>query len=101
MQAFLQLGLHRWDRALTMFLWYRIIKYEDLNYDNSREIITCRFTRLPFLLSATIRERSDRYKAKFPTAAALVDDITFMDDLAAGEENNVCVTHNYYEFVNF
>ena len=56
---------------------------------------------MPFLLSATIRERSDRYKAKFPTAAALVDDITFMDDLAAGEENNVCVTHHYYEFVNF
>ena len=61
----------------------------------------CRFTRLPFLLSATTRELSDRYKAKFPTAAALVDDITFMDDFAAGKENKVCVTRHYYEFVNF
>ena len=39
-QAFLQLNLHRRDRDLTRFFWYRIIKDEDGNYDTSREIIT-------------------------------------------------------------
>ena len=106
-QAFLQLSLHRTDRDPTRFLWYRIIEDEDGNYDHSREIITYRFTRLPFgltcspfLLSATIRELADKYKAELPTAAALVDDSTFMDDFAAGEENDDPVTPLYYELVN-
>ena len=69
-QAFLQLNLHRRDRDLTSFFWYRIIKDEEGNYDTTREIITYRFTRLPFgltcshfFLSATIRELADMYKA--------------------------------------
>jgi len=32
------------------------------------------------------------YKAEFPTAASLVDNSTFMDDFAAGAENDVRVT---------
>ena len=40
------------------------------------------------------------YKAEFPTAAALVDNSTFMDDFAAGAENDVHVTNLYYELVN-
>jgi len=103
-QAFLQLSLNRRERDLTRFFWYRVIKDEDGNYDTTREIITYSFTRLlfgltgsPFLLSATIRELADMYKAEFPTAAALVDSSTFMDDFAAGAENDNCVTNLYYE----
>jgi len=106
-QAFLQLSLHRRDRDLTRFFWYRIIKDEDGNYDTTREIITYRFSRLPFgltrspfLLSATIRELADMYKAEFPTDATLVDKSTFMDDFAAGAENDDRVISLYYELVN-
>jgi hypothetical protein len=106
-QAFLQLSLHRRDRDLTRFFWYRIIQGEEGNYDTTREIITYRFTRLPFgltcspfLLSATIRELADTYKAEFPTAAALVDSSTFMDDFAAGADNDARVNSLYYELVN-
>jgi hypothetical protein len=103
-QAFLQLSLHKGDRDLTRFFWYRVIKDEDGTYDTTREIITYRFTRLPFgltcspfLLSATIRELADMYAAEFPTAAALVDNSTFMDDFAAGSKDDDCVTNLYYE----
>jgi len=92
---------------MTKFFWYRIIKDADRNYDTTRETITYRFTRLsfgltcsPFLLSATIRELADMYKAEFPTAAALVDNSTFMDDFAAGVENDDRLTSPYYELVN-
>jgi hypothetical protein len=78
-QAFLQLSLHKGDRDVTRFFWYRVIKDEDGNYDTTRGIITYSLARLPFgltcspfLLSATIRELSDMYKAEFPNAAALV-----------------------------
>jgi hypothetical protein len=40
------------------------------------------------------------YKAEFPTAAALVENSTFMDDFAAGAENDDCVTNLYYELLN-
>jgi len=53
------------------------------------------FTRLPFgltcspfLLSAALREHADRHKGTFPTAAPLVDSNTYMDDFAAGAEND-------------
>ena len=102
-QAFLQLSLRRRDRNLTRFFWYRAIKDKDGNHDTTREIITYRFTRLPFgltcspfLISATIREFADMYKAEFSTAAARVDNSTFMDDFAAGAENDDCVTNLYY-----
>ena len=65
--------------------------------------MTYRFTRLlfgltcsPFLLSATLREHADRRMVTFPTAAPLVDSNTFMDDFAAGAENDDTVTI-YYE----
>jgi hypothetical protein len=35
-QAFLQLSLHRKDRDLTRFFWYRIIKDDDGNYNTTR-----------------------------------------------------------------
>ena len=36
------------------------------------------------------------YKAEFPTATALVDTSTFMDDFAVAAENDDCVTNLYY-----
>ena len=105
--AFLQLSLHKRDRDLTRYFWYRGIKDKDGNYGTTREMITYHFTRLsfgltcsPFLLSATIRELPDLYKAEFPTAAALVDNSTFMEDFAAGAENDDCVTNLHYELVH-
>jgi hypothetical protein len=105
-QAFLQLSLHKRDRDLTRFHYYRVIKDEDGNNDTTREIITYRFTRLPFdltcspfLLSAPIRGLADMYKVEFTTAAALIDNSTFMDDFAAGAENDDCVINLYYELL--
>ena len=66
-----------------------------------------RFTRLPFgltcspfLLSAPIRELADMYMAEFSTAAALVDNSTFMEYFAVGAENDDCVTNLYFELVH-
>jgi hypothetical protein len=101
-QAFLQMSLNKRDRNLMSFFWYRVIKDDDGNYDTTRELITYRFTRLPFgltcspfFLSATIRELADMYKAELPTATALVDSSIFMENFAAGAENDDCVTNLY------
>ena len=40
------------------------------------------------------------YKLEFPTAAALLDSSTFMDDFAAGAENDDCLTNLYYELIS-
>ena len=68
--------------------------------------MTYSFTRLPFgltcspfLLSATLREHADRHKGTFPTAAPLVDSNTFMDDFAAGSENDNGAITIYYELI--
>jgi len=97
-RSFLQLSLHKRDRDLTFF-WYRVIRDRDGNYDPTGEMITYRFTRLPFgltcspfLPSATIRELADMYKAEFPIAAALVDNCTCIHDFAVGAENDDCVS---------
>ena len=39
-QAFFQLILHKRDRDMTRFFWYRVIKDKDGNYDTTREMIT-------------------------------------------------------------
>jgi len=65
--------------------------------------MTYRFTRLlfglscsPFVLSAAVRERADRHKVTYPTAAPLIDSNTFMDDFAVGAENDSdAITINY------
>jgi hypothetical protein len=106
-QAFLQLSLDRNDRDLTRFLWYRVTTDDEGNYDTTGDVMTYRFTRLPFgltcspfLLSATIRELADMYKSKFPTAANLVDSSIFMDDFAAGAESDDGVINLYYELTS-
>jgi len=37
-QAFLQLSLHKMDRGVTIFFWYRVIKDNDGNYETTREM---------------------------------------------------------------
>jgi len=61
-QAFLHITLESTDSDLTRFLWYRIVPNSQVSYDTTDEVITYRFTRLPFgltcrsfLLSANIR----------------------------------------------
>jgi hypothetical protein len=68
-QSFLQLSLHQKDRNLTRFLWYHCIQHADGSYTMTDEVVTYRFTRLPFgltcspfLLSATLRELATIYK---------------------------------------
>ncbi|GFU45792.1 integrase catalytic domain-containing protein [Nephila pilipes] len=62
-QAFLQLILADEDRDATRFLWYKTEYTSDGNLCIADEIVTYRFTRLPFgltsspfLLSASLRE---------------------------------------------
>jgi len=60
------------------------------------ELITYRFTRLsigltcsPFLLSATIRTLATMYHDTYPTAYALVDRSTYVDDFAASAIHDI------------
>jgi hypothetical protein len=97
-QSFLQLTLHQKDRNLTRFLWYHCIKHGDGSYTMTDEVVTYRFTRLPFgltcspfLLPATLRELATIYKKEFPRPAVLINDRMFMDDffVAVDDENEV------------
>ena len=47
-QALLQLSLDRTDRDLTRFLWYMISEDDKGNRYTTNEVLTYRFTRLPF-----------------------------------------------------
>jgi hypothetical protein len=103
-QAFLQLVLDEEDRDLTRFLWYRTTPDGKGGHHTTDEVIAYRFTRLPFgltcspfLLSATLREHAERHKARFPAAAPLIDKNTFMDDFAAGAEDENGAIEIYYE----
>jgi hypothetical protein len=52
-QAFLQLSLDWKDRDLTRFLWYRISKDDKGNRYTTHEMVTYRFSRLPFGLTCS------------------------------------------------
>jgi hypothetical protein len=101
-QAFLQLALDEKDRDLPRFVLYRITQDSEEHYHTTEEFTTFRFTRLPFgltcrpfLLSKTLRKHADKHKVTFPTAAPFRD--TFVDDLAAGAENDNGALTIYYE----
>ena len=47
-QAFLQLALDEKERDLTRFFWYRITQDTGGHYHTTDEVMTYRFTRLPF-----------------------------------------------------
>ena len=99
-QAFLQLRLDEKDRDLTRFFWYRVTRDDKGNCNTSDEVICYRFNGLtcsPFLLSASLRELATMHNDSFPTAAALVDSCTFMDDFAAGAEDSNGVITIYYQ----
>ncbi|XP_021921219.1 uncharacterized protein LOC110830503 [Zootermopsis nevadensis] len=73
-------------------------------YITTSDLITYRFTRLPFgltcspfLLSATLRELATMYKHIFPQATSLVDKNMYMDDFAAGAEDDDGVINLYNE----
>jgi hypothetical protein len=64
----------------------------------------CRFTLLQFgltcslfVLSAKLLEKADRNKVMFPTAASLIDRNMYIDDFAAGAENENGIIALYYE----
>jgi len=103
-QAFLQLSLDRKDRDLTRFLWYRISQDDNGNRYTTNEVVTYRFTLLPFsltcspfLLSATDRELATMCREGYPKAAPLAANNRFMDDFVAGAEDGNGAISIYYE----
>jgi hypothetical protein len=103
-QPFLQLTLDERDRHLTRFFWYRIPQDSEGHCQTTDEVMTYRFTWLPFgltcspfLLSTILREHVDWHKVTFPTAAPLIDSNMFMDDFTFGAENDNGTITIYYE----
>jgi hypothetical protein len=103
-QAFLQLQLEEKDRDLTRFFWYRIRRDSEGYYKITDEVICYRFTRLPFgltcspfLLSSAVTELATKHGDDFPMAGRVVDRNTFMDDFAAGAEDDNGVITIYYK----
>jgi hypothetical protein len=91
-------------RDLTRSFWYRATPDGEGRYRTIDEVITYHYTRLPFglncspfLLSATLREHAERHKATFPAAAPRIDKNTFMDDFAAGADDENDANVIYYE----
>ncbi|GFT91796.1 integrase catalytic domain-containing protein [Nephila pilipes] len=102
-QAFLQLILANEDRDATRFLWYKTEYTSDGNLCIADEIVTYRFTRLPFgltsspfLLSASLRELATMYKQTYPIATKHIENNTYMDDFVIGRlvgtPNRYCQT---------
>lgn len=105
-QAFLQLVLHSEDRDLTRLFWYRTSTDDFGQPSTTEKMTTYKFKRLPFgltcspfLLSATLREPATNYKTLFPTAAALIDKSTYMDDFVAAAKDENSIVKLYYELV--
>jgi len=103
-QNFLQLSLDQKDRDLRRFRWYRISKEDKGNHYTTNDVVTYRFTHLPFsltcspfLLSATVREIASMCREKYPNAALLIDSNMFTDDFVAGVENSNGAISIYYE----
>jgi len=103
-QAFLQLTLDKKDRDLARFFWYKVTQDNEAHHRTTDEVMTYRFTRLPFgltfspfLLSAAVREHADRQKITFLTAAPFIDCNTYMDYFAAGAEDDNDAITIYYE----
>jgi hypothetical protein len=75
-QAFLQLTLDWEHRDLTRFLWYRISQDDKGNHYTTNEVVTYRFTRLPFGLTCSpflLRELAIMCREMYPKAAPLID----------------------------
>jgi hypothetical protein len=103
-QVFLHLSLDRNVRDLRNFLWYRIFQDDEGNHYTTNEVVTHRFTRLPFvitcspfLLSVTVRELATMCREKCPKAAPPIDSHLFMDDFLAGVADGNKAIGIYYE----
>jgi hypothetical protein len=65
--------MDRKDIHLTRILWYRISQDDEGNCYTTNEVVTFRFTRLPFgltcspyLLSATVKEIATLCREEYP-----------------------------------
>ncbi|KAF8783509.1 hypothetical protein HNY73_013663 [Argiope bruennichi] len=103
-QAFLQLILDEEDRNCTRFLWFRTEKDANGKIHLRNEILTYRFSRLPFgltsspfLLSATLRELANMHSDSYPTAAKHLENNIFMDDFVMGVDTAEQATTLYQE----
>ncbi|GFQ95402.1 integrase catalytic domain-containing protein [Trichonephila clavata] len=90
-QAFLQLILADEDRDATRFLWYKTEYTSDGKLCIADEIVTYRFTRLPFgltsspfLLLASLRELATVYKQSYPIASKHIENNIYMKDFVIG-----------------
>jgi len=102
-RAFLQLSLQEEDRDATRFLWWKTTEEDGVRHLTD-EILTYRFSRLPFgltsspfLLSATIRELASMHLETHLTAAKLLDKNTFMDDFVISVEDESKALALFYE----
>ena len=82
-KAFLQIRVHEEDRDAQRVLWY-----DDLNLGTIQEL---RFTRVifgagpsPYILGATLRKHSGKYKEKYPETVKSLEDDTYVDDIQHG-----------------
>ncbi|GFS91333.1 integrase catalytic domain-containing protein [Nephila pilipes] len=105
-QAFLQLVLADEDRDATRFLWYKTEYTSDGNLCIADEIVTYRFTRLPFgltsspfLLSASLRELATMYKQTYPIATKHIENNTYMDDFVIGTSTDTEAITLYREML--
>ncbi|KAG8175333.1 hypothetical protein JTE90_007581 [Oedothorax gibbosus] len=103
-QAFLQLILADEDKEATRFLWYKTTSTPDGKLCIEDEIVSYRFTRLPFglasspfLLSASLRELATMYKQTYPTATKHIENNTYMDDFVLGTSTDTEATILYQE----
>ncbi|GFT42722.1 integrase catalytic domain-containing protein [Nephila pilipes] len=105
-QAFLQLILADEDRDATRFLWYKTEYTSDGNLCIADEIVTYRFTRLPFgltsspfLLSASLRELATMYKQSYPIATKHIENNTYMDGFVIGTSTDTEAITLYREML--
>ncbi|GFU57755.1 integrase catalytic domain-containing protein [Nephila pilipes] len=105
-QTFLQLILADEDRDATRFLWYKTEYTSDGNLCIADEIVTYRFTRLPFgftsspfLLSASLREMATMYKQTYPIATKHIENNTYMDDFVIGTSTDTEAITLYREML--
>ncbi|XP_035221394.1 uncharacterized protein LOC118203391 [Stegodyphus dumicola] len=106
-QAFLQLSLHKEDRDVTKFFWYKLKSDSSQPTTFTDEITVYRFTRLPFgltcspfLLCAATRELAAKHIAEFPIAAPMIDKHLYMDDFLASMETESRIIMLYHEIKN-
>ncbi|XP_035234195.1 uncharacterized protein LOC118206027 [Stegodyphus dumicola] len=107
-QAFLQLSLHKEDRDVTKFFWYKLKSDSSQPTTFTDEITVYRFTRRlpfgltcsPFLLCAATRELAAKHIAEFPIAAPMIDKHLYMDDFLASMETESRIIMLYHEIKN-